>query len=1299
MINPNTCNLKKQVPKAINKMKINIALLKKGSSLLVSNVRTKSYFSRRNNVYIGNNALACFAYLISDFFHCHDFNMDRLNSLEFREISSITTSTDTPYKQMSKDEKRNYLMELVEIKNKQKQLRLAKIKMLCNPGKRRSYIKVWSEAIGLSELNNYGEFKFSPNQIEMAKYCVKHNSKFPPISYYESLINSNFEDECSGEDDNSPLLKAKNISDIEALVENENFSPKIKQKLKLQSEVSGVKSKQNSLLETQDESKVFKLKRMVTVQNNIPHSSMLKSSLKRRTVISLKSSNIGLTNTLSDSFKEDKARSNSIKHVYNLMLTQTGIVTSKHILQCNASRLSAEMRQGEWLNFSKFMTLFNKLCIITNPNDFSFKLTLDMRLVIPSLQSQSEKDEDIIMPNHDIPQFSLDKNQSVIHLFSSGLLSNSKKFNSKLNSSFKSVLLIFESTFSSFSNRNSLLNITIVTPKDPKFCVVHTFRNFYDSFEYDQLVEDDYFIILDSCFCPSGFQLTVNSDMEIHQLSYLDYLREFKSFRSNTKSVEVPFIPKGSYYVLMKFRIIIEETKRTSEKASYAKPNEETLNSMDSVNCGLFQHPGTKYFNTDISDESQRSSIFKKTRNIKTNNAQANDANDVENYDEGFLIKFLLGDSNKLINEHIDIFLSSSSKSQGKEKMDEHESVIKVMNYEMFDILEPCDVCICIKSPEPITKQLATFEILGNNDFNIEYMDITEAFEIQDSSYLIKNCTVFKERMSVPYSVNLSLNLKFFKSASDDLKAKDLSKFHISEICSDVRQLLEENMLLKLELRDESNSICAWSFTNEINIHNICLAFPEGDKKRRSTIHTTGYKARSTEQTPNIKVYWLVCTAYCVDDSMFNDLRSKLDNSFWIMKFFTSGPIAIHKDITKFDKDLQEVQSWSIKEPNRAERAKCSRIQFLDKLDIKSKSLFNPNIIVQSSRFNTIGASPHHNISISSTLPTKMLTSFINPEQFEQANYSNSNSSKLSIIVNSDPSKKKQSINSSLGKTLLNPHHLPKISYLSSSIIGNSNISISERLITDTSASQPPYLNILNINLEAPRLNKSYISDIKQKVSIGVKEFETKIQTDTKKLEEQYNKTRLNISQHYKSIFNKRGKKNTKSQSLYDLRADISRSQGESLNKLNLLFSCVQNLTPLREERKMESMLSIKSLIREKSNSGPIAYFLELADIRNFIESYDECVRNIDLDQFGAEFREATYLKIKSCLRLIIDAIINHIKSQFDKLKIEQNQLRPNPNKSNEIKKELRQLMELIEAHSINLDRCYIEAVLNVANS
>ena len=124
-------------------------------------------------------------YDVVEFFNNNFFNMNRLLPIDFSDLRAMLKNfnSNNVFKQLSREEKKQYIHELKEIKKKQKEEKYKRIESLKKNGKKYYSIKIHNSAV--SEPNFLKEH--TDEQIEMTKKCLVNEWKFPPIEYLEHV--------------------------------------------------------------------------------------------------------------------------------------------------------------------------------------------------------------------------------------------------------------------------------------------------------------------------------------------------------------------------------------------------------------------------------------------------------------------------------------------------------------------------------------------------------------------------------------------------------------------------------------------------------------------------------------------------------------------------------------------------------------------------------------------------------------------------------------------------------------------------------------------------------------------------------------------------------------------------------------------------------------------------------------------------------------------------------------------------------------------------------------------------------
>ena len=137
-------------------------------------------------------------YSILDFFQTGNFNMERLLPIPFSDLRLDIT---TKFKQLSRDERNEYFIQLNTLKKKQQIEKKSRIKKFKEEGKNTFFFKLINNSIDINNLKVSDiKTKFNSNQIEMAKYCIYNNEKYPPIEFFKGkFIEKVWKDDDNGE--------------------------------------------------------------------------------------------------------------------------------------------------------------------------------------------------------------------------------------------------------------------------------------------------------------------------------------------------------------------------------------------------------------------------------------------------------------------------------------------------------------------------------------------------------------------------------------------------------------------------------------------------------------------------------------------------------------------------------------------------------------------------------------------------------------------------------------------------------------------------------------------------------------------------------------------------------------------------------------------------------------------------------------------------------------------------------------------------------------------------------------------
>ena len=134
-------------------------------------------YSMENNLYKG------ILYDIVDFFDNKEYNMNRLQPIDFSDLKAMLKNfnKNNVFKQLSKEEKKEYITNLKEIKEKQRFLKAQRIESLKLKGPQYYSVKIENKGI---DQTSY-KAKYIEQEYQMAKKCLLNKWEFPPMDYLD----------------------------------------------------------------------------------------------------------------------------------------------------------------------------------------------------------------------------------------------------------------------------------------------------------------------------------------------------------------------------------------------------------------------------------------------------------------------------------------------------------------------------------------------------------------------------------------------------------------------------------------------------------------------------------------------------------------------------------------------------------------------------------------------------------------------------------------------------------------------------------------------------------------------------------------------------------------------------------------------------------------------------------------------------------------------------------------------------------------------------------------------------------
>ena len=482
-----------------------------------------------------------YIYPVLDFFDNKKFNMQRLKPLDFSDIKKIIKEAKSPgvYKQLSKEEKKQYMTNLLELKNKQKELKNKRIEEIKKQGRKYNFIKIKSSTNGIPKLDFY--IPFSEGQILISKKCLENKWQFPPPSYYDNDIKDSL-DIPSIINVNNELknISAENKNDENNLNRNERILDKYKtERNKLEVIEESFKASRKNIRESIMNSPKKDLKDSKNIINPIN--------------LNINGSN-GKTNKTPAGWNKDVFM-NIIN--YNLEQYENGV---EPLVKYNG---------GTWLNYQDFKKTFNFFILLHNPKSFKNYLNCDNTWVFNNDMFETNGFYSVIYLNNflNLNSFKNNNTEDEYEYCDSDDLINVKK--EKISENIKSNLLIlFESNYTKDDINQDLEEVFFYANFDLIESTGKLLQNniilskFYSTFFNENLEKDkNYFLLMKSFVCPFGYSFSVYSDHAIDHMDYAMYLKKFYNFHSKNFKIDHIKLEKNKTCLISKFKIkLIEKT-------------------------------------------------------------------------------------------------------------------------------------------------------------------------------------------------------------------------------------------------------------------------------------------------------------------------------------------------------------------------------------------------------------------------------------------------------------------------------------------------------------------------------------------------------------------------------------------------------------------------------------------------------------------------------------------------------------------------------------------------------------------
>ena len=131
-----------------------------------------------------NNLIYNYLYAVDDFFCNDNFNMNRLNFLDFSDLQKILNDKKVEFKRLPPEQKKQYIIDRKKLKIEKLEEKKQRIQSLKQSGTNYNLIHIVNETDGLPKLNYFTEY--SSDKVELAKKCLLNRWEFPPPSIFEN---------------------------------------------------------------------------------------------------------------------------------------------------------------------------------------------------------------------------------------------------------------------------------------------------------------------------------------------------------------------------------------------------------------------------------------------------------------------------------------------------------------------------------------------------------------------------------------------------------------------------------------------------------------------------------------------------------------------------------------------------------------------------------------------------------------------------------------------------------------------------------------------------------------------------------------------------------------------------------------------------------------------------------------------------------------------------------------------------------------------------------------------------------
>ena len=499
----------------------------------------QKYITKKTNKVHKSGLICDVGYTLLELFQCGNFNMKRLKPIYFGDMK---LDIQIKYKQMSPEEKANYLERIKELRKNQRKEKEHRINKYLDKGENILCLKFTNKSLTNENKKVYEiETSYNLREIEAAKFCIKNEFAFPPENYFENTFIPK-------------LSKDEETGEINFWTKN-FYHKLLKNYFKAKEEEKRIKLEEEKKLEAQKKEEEAKKSGATYIpsyeENNDNNNFIEDKKLKEH--------------FLFNEFEEKSIGFND-----------------------NLNKLLETIIPGTWMEFDFFKGCFNNFIMFKNMDEFQHQLTIDNIWYNYDKDIYEEKDSLRIIRLTKIENNeNQTKNNSNSEFTSSSCLKESELYiifepNSEKNKKSISSELPYEKneetrSKNQYNDINFSLTIIIyeidAENKKANEIASYSVKNYFSiiNFNLSKIAKSpdakEFFINIQGNLCPFGYHLIYLSNFyNMENYSYNQFLINFKNFYEKKINIIHPILPKSQFYLIKTFILELKKTEDEQKK-------------------------------------------------------------------------------------------------------------------------------------------------------------------------------------------------------------------------------------------------------------------------------------------------------------------------------------------------------------------------------------------------------------------------------------------------------------------------------------------------------------------------------------------------------------------------------------------------------------------------------------------------------------------------------------------------------------------------------------------------------------